>query len=279
VLQLAVLRLRSPEFKELEIVVLRHEVAILRRRTGRPALTTADRVFFAAASRLLPRPVWNAFLVKPATLLEWHRRLVARRWTYRGRTGRRPISREVRELILRMARENRRWGYQRIVGELKGLGVAVSATTVRNVLRRARLGPAGGRPGPSWRQFLQAQAKSLIAVDFFTVDTIWLQRLYVLFFIEVGSRRVHFGGCTAHPDREWVTQQARQMAWVAAERRNRFAGSFGIAFANSPAALTTYLKAPAFGSFARRFGRRRRTRSRNDSFGQSVPSVSIGCSF
>jgi putative transposase len=267
VLQLVVLRLRSREFKELEIVVLRHEVAILRRRTGRPALTTADRVFFAAASRLLPRPIWNAFLVKPATLLEWHRRLVARRWTYRRRTGRRPISREVRELILRIARENPRWGYQRIVGELKGLGVAVSATTVRNVLRRARLGPAGGRPGPSWRQFLQAQAKSLIAVDFFTVDTIWLQRLYVLFFIEVGSRRVHFGGCTAHPNQEWVTQQARQVAWTVAERpepirqlirdRDRkFTRSFDAVFEGAGIRIVrTPIQAPQANAIAERFVR------------------------
>ena len=114
VLQLVVLRLRSREFKELEIVVLRHEMAILRRRTCRPSLMTADRVFLAATSRLLPRPQWNAFLVKPATLLDWHRRLVARRWTYRRRPGRRPMSREVRELILRIARENPRWGYRRV---------------------------------------------------------------------------------------------------------------------------------------------------------------------
>ena len=114
VLQLVVLRLRSREFKELEIVVLRHEMAILRRRTCRPSLMTADRVFLAATSRLLPRPQWNAFLVKPATLLDWHRRLVARRWTYRRRPGRKPVSREVRELILRIARENPRWGYRRV---------------------------------------------------------------------------------------------------------------------------------------------------------------------
>jgi len=166
----------------LELVVLRHEVAVLRRQTSRPPLTTADRVFLAATSRLLPRPIWTSFFVKPATLLDWHRRLVARRWTHRRRAGRRPISREVRELILQIARENPRCGYQRIVGELKGIGVVVSATTVRNVLREEQVGPAGGRSGPSWRQFLQLQAKSLIAVDFFTVDTVWLRRLYVLFF-------------------------------------------------------------------------------------------------
>src|SRR5215470_8786339 len=144
----------------------------------------ADPVFLAAASRLLPRPIWTSFLVKPATLLDWHRRLVAKRWTCRRRTGRRPISREARELILRLARENPRWGYQRIVGELKGLGVVVSATTVKKVLREEQLGPAGKRTGPSWREFLRVQAKSIIAVDFFTVDTVWLQRLYELFFIE-----------------------------------------------------------------------------------------------
>jgi putative transposase len=267
VLQLVVLRLRSREFKELEIVVLRHEMAILRRRTLRPSMTTADRVFLAATSRLLPRPLWNAFFVKPATLLDWHRRLVARRWTYRRRAGRRPMSREVRELILRIARENPRWGYQRIVGELKGQGVAVSATTVRNVLRRALLGPAAGRPGPSWRQFLQTQARSLIAVDFFTVDTIWLQRLYVLFFIEVGSRRVHFAGCTAHPDQEWVTQQARQVAWIVSERAepvrwlirdrdHKFTRSFDDVFGGAGIRIVrTPIQAPQANAIAERFVR------------------------
>src|SRR5262249_8010219 len=121
-------------------------------------------------------------------------------------------------LILRLARENPRWGYLRIVGELKGLGVVVSASTVKRVLRDERVGPAGKRPGPSWREFLRAQAQSAIAVDFFTVDTVWLQRLYVLFFIEIASRRVHLAGCTAHPDNEWVTQQARQVAWTLTDR-------------------------------------------------------------
>src|SRR5262245_20105358 len=125
---------------------------------------------------------------------------------------------ERRALIVRLARENPRRGYQRIVGELKGLGIVVSATTVRKILHEEQLGPAGKRKGPSWREFLSAQAKSIIAVDFFTVDTVWLQRVYVLFFIEVGSRRVHLTGCTAHPDAEWVTQQARQVAWTLAER-------------------------------------------------------------
>jgi len=143
---------------------------------------------------------------------------VAKRWTYACAPGRPPIERNVRALIVRFARENPRWGYQRIVGELKGLGAIVSATTVKKILREEQLGPAGKRPGPTWREFLRTQAASVRAVDFFTVDTVWLQRLYVLFFIELASRRVHLAGCTAHPDAEWVTQQARQVTWTRTDR-------------------------------------------------------------
>jgi transposase len=210
ILQLAVLRVRSTEFKDLEIVVLRHELAILRRHTRRPPMTWTDRLCLAAASRLLPRAYWRAFIVTPATLLRWHRRLVAKRWTFARRAGRPPLRREIRALVLRLARENPRWGYQRIVGELKGLGVVVSASTVRTWLRKAGLGPAGTRRGMTWREFLRTHRHRVLAVDFFTVDTIWLQRLYVLFFIELGSRRVHLAGCTA-TSAQWVTQQARQL--------------------------------------------------------------------
>jgi putative transposase len=205
-------------FKELEIVVLRHELSVLRRQTRRPQLTTSDRVFLAAASQLLPRSSWRSFLVTPATLLRCHRRLVARRWTYSSRSGRPRIGGEISVLVLRLARENPRWGYQRIVGELHGLGLAVSATTVRKILRQAGLGPVSERAGLSWRAFLRAQAESMIAVDFFTVETVSLQRLYVLFFVELASRRVHFAGCTANPTGIWVTQQARQITWTARER-------------------------------------------------------------
>ncbi|MCA1681122.1 MAG: integrase core domain-containing protein [Actinobacteria bacterium] len=222
VLQLVLLRRRSQGFKELEIVVLRHELSILRRQAQRPHLRSSDRLFLTAASRLLPRPRWESFLVTPTTLLRWHRRLVAQRWTYSVRIGRPPIGGEIRELVVRLARENPRWGYQRIVGEINGLGLVVSATTVRKILRQAGIGPAGERGGLSWRSFLRQQAQSMLAVDFFTVETISLQRLYVLFFIELASRRVHLVGCTPNPTGAWVAQQARQFAWTLQEQPSRF---------------------------------------------------------
>jgi putative transposase len=221
-LQFVLLRPRSEGFKELEIVVLRHELSVLRRQAGRPQLRPSDRLLLAAASRLLPRSRWGSFVVTPATLLRWHRRLVARRWTYSSLIGRPPVGGEIRELVLRLARENPRWGYQRIAGEINGLGLKVSATTVRKILREDGMGPAGERSGLSWRTFLRQQARSMLAVDFFTVETISLQRLYVLFFIELCSRRVHLAGCTANPTGAWVTQQARQFAWRLQEQPSRF---------------------------------------------------------
>jgi transposase InsO family protein len=218
VLELLTLRFRSDDFRDLEILVLRHELAILRRQTARPAMTSLDRIFLAAASRLLARVRWHAFLITPAILLGWHRRLVAKRWTSAGRRGRRPMRRGVRTLVLRLASENPRWGYQRVVGELKGLGIRVSATTVRAWLREAGVGPVGTRGGMSWREFIRRHHQSLLAVDFFTVETIWLQRLYILFVIELGSRRVHVAGCTASPTAAWVTQQARQLTWTLGDR-------------------------------------------------------------
>ena len=267
VLQLAALRLRSEEFKELEIVVLRHELAVLRRQVSRPELSPADRAFLAAASRLLPRARWRSFVVTPTTLLRWHRRLVAKRWTYPGRAGRPPIERETRALVLRLARENPRWGYQRIVGELRGLGVTVSATTVRAILKAAGLGPAGERAGLSWREFLRAQAQSMLAVDFFTVETLWLQRLYVLFFIELGSRRVHLAGCTTNPSGGWVSQQARQLAWTLSERStpvrflihdrdSKFTRDFDIVFRSEGIEIVrTPVQAPKANAIAERFVR------------------------
>lgn len=222
-LQVALLRPRSDQFKELEIVVLRHELAVLRRQVHRPQFTPADRALLAAASRVLPPSQWRSFVVTPTTLLRWHRRLVARRWTYSRRRGRPSVDAEIRALVLRLAREHPGWGYQRIVGEINGLGLRVSATTVRKILRDAGLGPAGSRGGLSWRMFLRQQAESMLAVDFFTVETVSLQRLYVLFFIELATRRVHLAGCIANPTGAWVTQQARPFSGRSKSSRDAFA--------------------------------------------------------
>ena len=175
--------------KDVEIVVLRHQLSVLRRQVKKPRLTWSDRALIALLARLVPRDRWSSFFVTPATILDWHRRLVRRRWTYPSRKpGRPPLPAETVELVVRLARENPRWGYLRIVGELRKLGVTVSATSVRNVLSRHGVGPAPRRDGPSWTEFLRAQAAGILATDFFTVDTVWLERLYVLFVIEVESR-------------------------------------------------------------------------------------------
>jgi hypothetical protein len=179
---------RPGRSKEFEILLLRHELAVLRRQSARPRLTRADRALFAALSRRVPRTAWTNLAVKPDTLLRWHRQLVARRWTYAHRgPGRPPLERSLRELIVRLARENPHWGYKRIVGELRGLGHSVSATSVRNVLLEAGLRPAPERGRSSWRAFLRQQAASVLACDFLTVETAFLQRIYVLFVISPTS--------------------------------------------------------------------------------------------
>jgi putative transposase len=200
--------------KDLEILVLRHQLRVLRRKTRRHRFTILDRVLLAAASRAIPRDRWASFLVTPQTLLRWHRELVRRKWTYRKdrRPGRPPIDPELAAFVVRMARENPRWGCVRIAGELRKLGIRVGATTIRTLLRRQGLGPAPRRSGPTWTQFLRAQAEAMVACGFFTVETIRLQTLYVLFFIEVSTRRVVVAGVTANPSSAWVTQQARNVA-------------------------------------------------------------------
>jgi putative transposase len=210
-LELIVLFARGDRAKEIEILVLRHELSILRRQVGRPKFEPQDRLLLAAMGRLLPRCSWSVFPVRPETILRWHRRLVARRWTYPHRRGRPPIGGEVRALILRLARENTSWGYLRIVGELRKLGIDVSATFVRHVLASAGLPPAPLRDRQSWRAFLQAHGESILACDFFTVDTVWLRRLYVLVFLSIGSRRVEYVACTSKPDTAWMLQQARNL--------------------------------------------------------------------
>jgi putative transposase len=217
-IQLLALLARGDAAKDLEILVLRHQLAVLRRQTPRPKLEAADRALLAAISRVLPKARWSCFFVTPETLLRWHRRLVTGAWTYpHHQTGRPPLDRQIQQLIVRLAKENPRWGYQRIKGELQRLSVQVSATTIRTILRRHRLDPAPRPTTTTWRAFLRQQATGILACDFFTVDTIWLRRLYVLFFIELSTRRVHLAGVTANPDGAWVTQQARNLVFVIAE--------------------------------------------------------------
>jgi putative transposase len=205
--------------KELELLLLRHELAILRRQSARPKLTPTDRALFAALTRLRSRPAWAGLPVKPETVLRWHRQLVTRRWTCpHRRPGRPPLEHSLRELILRLARENTHWGYKRIVGKLKGLGTRVSATTVRKVLLEAGLAPAPQRGPVSWRAFLRAQAGSMLACDFLTVETAFLQRIYTLFFISLATRRIEYLACTANPDGAWVAQQARNLIMEMGER-------------------------------------------------------------
>ena len=201
-LSLIVLVFRGDRAKDAELLVLRHENAVLRRHVGRVRYEKADRVWFAALARLIPRMRWTeVFPVTPATLLAWHRKLAAKKYdTSRQRApGRPPTVRSIARLVVRLAKENPLWGYRRIHGELTKLGVTVAQSTVWEILRAAGIDPAPRRSGPTWRQFMHAQAAGILAVDFFHVDTVLLKRLYVLVFIEHGTRRMHLGGVTANP--------------------------------------------------------------------------------
>jgi putative transposase len=257
---------RSDAAKDVEILVLRHELGVLRRHNPRPRLTWVDRAILSALSRLLPVDLRRLRLVSPRTLLRWHAQLVAHRWTYpRHEPGRPPVARPIRALVLRMARENPTWGYRRIQGELVGLGHPVAAATVWKLLKAAGIDPAPQRSGPTWRQFLGAQAHAILAVDFAHVDTVFLRRLYILIVIEHGRRRVHLAGITAHPTGAWVTQQARnllmnlgdhaeQFRYLIRDRDSKFTAAFDTVFAGADIAiLRTPVRAPRANAIAERF--------------------------
>jgi putative transposase len=196
--------------REVEILVLRHQVKVLQRKAGRPKLRRRDRLFLAAAARRLPRGRWSCFIVTPATLLAWHRELVKRKWTCRRRrTGHPPLDPEICQLVVRMAKDNPRWGYVRIQGELRKLGLRLGASSIKRLLAREGLGPAPRR-GSSWSEFLRTQADGIVACDFFTVETAFLRTLYVLFFIELGSRRLQITVATRNPDGAFVTLAGAQ---------------------------------------------------------------------
>jgi putative transposase len=223
VLQLVMLVARGERANAVEVLVLRHQVAVLRRQVRRLDLEPADRAVLAGLSQLLPRVRWAAFFVTPATLLRWHRNLIARRWTYQGRRlGRPPVTAQVRELVLRLARDNPSWGCRRIQVELAGLGYRLAPSTIWTILTKAGAGPAPRRAGPTWTQFLTSQAKGILACDFLHVDTIGLTRIYVLFVMEIATRRVHLLGATTNPTGRWVVQQARNLMVELGERSNRF---------------------------------------------------------
>ncbi|HEY8776679.1 MAG TPA: integrase core domain-containing protein [Gaiellaceae bacterium] len=257
---------RGLDVKDVELLVLRLELAILRRQVARPKLGMADRALLAATAVHLPRPQRTVLLVTPRTLLRWHRTLVRRKWRQPpGQVGRPPLSPQIRELALRLARENPRWGHRRICGELRKLGFIVSATSIRRLLAHAGLGPAPRRGGPSWREFLRSQATSIIACDFFTVETILLRRFYVLFFIAHASRRVWVAGCTRNPTGEWVTQQARNLGldfsdrdvrFLIRDRDGKYSGPFDEVFRRDGIQIVkTPVRAPKANAIAERFVR------------------------
>jgi putative transposase len=266
VLELIVLRARDDAAKDIELLVLRHEVMVLRRQVTRPRLEQADRTLLAALSRVLPRRRWAVFFVRPATQLRWHRELVAHRWTYpRTTPGRPPTTGQIRDLVLRLATENPAWGYRRVHGELLGLGQRVSASTVWRILHRAGVDPAPRRAGPTWREFCAAQANSILACDLFTVDTVLLQRLYVLFVIQLGTRRVHVFGGTRSPTGQWVAQQARNLLmelddrahwfqFLIRDRDAKFTRVFDAVFASiGIQVVKTPVQAPRANAYAERF--------------------------
>ncbi len=267
----AVLRLlvrtRSSELvKDVELLVLRHQLVVLGRQERRASLRPADRAFLAALTRVLPQRRRHGLMVTPQTLLRWHRELIRRKWAQPRRSPGRPaVDERIRLLVLRFARENPRWGYPRIAGELRKLGLRVSPSTVRRLLLAAGLKPAPRRSGPSWREFLHRQAASMVACDFFTVETISLRRFYVLFFIELESRYVHLAGCTTNPTGGWVTQQARnlsfsgvfeRMRFLIHDRDSKFTSAFDEVFGSEGIkVIHTPIRAPQANAYAERFVR------------------------
>jgi putative transposase len=264
---LELIRLRNSDCDDLatEVVMLRHEIAVLRRQVTRPMLRPPDRALIAGLSRLMDRRRRGRFFVQPETLLRWHRDLVRRKWTQPHRPGRPSIPAGTVAIICRLAHENPTWGYRRIHGELARMGVVLAPSSVWTILQRNDIDPSPMRSGPTWAEFLGSQASSMLACDFFSVDTVLLKRLYVLFFIELDTRRVHVTGVTAHPVGSWVVQQARNLAmaledrvhpvkFLIRDRDTKFTSSFDEVFrADGIRIIRTPVRAPRANAFAERF--------------------------
>jgi putative transposase len=259
---------RSDRAKDAEILILRHQVAVLQRQARTPKLSWADRAILAALARLLPSGHLRRLrlIISPRTLLRWHAGLVRRRCAYPRRAPGRPrTTQAVRALVLEMARDNPSWAYRRIHGELTGLGYKVAPSTVWQILKDAGIDPAPRRAGQTWREFLAGQATTILAADFFHVDTVFLRRLYVLFFIEHGTRRVHLAGITAHPTGAWVTQQARNLLmnlegradslkFLIRDRDTKFTAAFDAVFsAIGVRIVNTPVQAPRANAIAERW--------------------------
>jgi putative transposase len=265
ILRVVRLSRRDGDQLAIEVVMLRHEVAVLRRQVARPALQPSDRALLAGLARLLGRRRRGAFFVQPETLLRWHRDLVRRKWTNARRPGRPSIPAGTVAIILRLARENPTWGYRRIQGELATMGVVLAPSCVWTILRRYGIDPSPMGSGPTWSEFLSSQASSMLACDFFSVDTVLLKRLYVLFFIELDTRRVYVTGVTTHPIGCWVVQQARNLTmamedrahpvkFVIRDRDAKFTSSFDEVFrAEGIRIIRTPVRVPQANAFAERF--------------------------
>jgi putative transposase len=274
---LAILR-TSKSDKELEILILRQQVRILQRKTKSPPrisdpermvlVTLLDKYCsFKDGARQHLHQVMLIF--KPDTVLRWHRELVRRKWTFKrkGKPGRPVISPELEALIIRLAKENPRWGYDKIQGELLKLGFKLCASSVRNILKKHRVPPTNERSSGSWRAFLGHYKDQILACEFFTLETIWLKTIYVLFFIELGTRRIHLAGFTTAPDSTWVTQQARQLVWnlnddskeftfLIHDNDKKFTSSFDLVFSSEKIEIIhTLFQAPRANSFAERWVR------------------------
>ena len=235
---------RGEVSKDAELLVLRHENAVLRRQISRVRYQPGDRLWLAALSWLIPRRRWGeVFAVTPATLLAWHRRLVAGKWDYtsRRRPGRPATAAAIRKLVIGMATDNPAWGHRRVQGELVRLGHQIAASTVWQILHAAGIDPAPRRPGPTWKQFLTAQARGMLAAGFVHVDTVLLRRVYALIVIEHGTRRVHLAGITSNPGGAWTTQAARNflmdlgqltesVKFLIRDRAGQFTSSFDAVF-------------------------------------------------